>query len=97
MSVRIIAELPVKPESVSDMKSLMKEILPDTRAFEGCNKIDVYSNSENESIIVLVEDWDSPEHYERYHEWRVETGVIGKLREMLAGPVRRQFLNRVDV
>ncbi len=42
MSVRIIAELPVKPESVSDMKSLMKEILPDTRAFEGCNKIDVY-------------------------------------------------------
>ena len=97
MSVIIIAELPVKPGRVSDMKSLMAELLPDTRAFDGCNKVDLCSNTEDENSIVLVEQWDSTEHYKKYHTWRSETGVIGKIREMLAGPVRRQFLERIDI
>ena len=59
MGVRIIAELPVKPESVSDMKSLMKEILPDTRAFDGCNKVDVYSNKAIRFALKHCNGWHS--------------------------------------
>ncbi len=31
-------------------------------------------------IMVLVEKWYSREHYQKYHVWRTETGVIDKIR-----------------
>ena len=97
MSVIIIAELPIKAEHLAYMKSLMKEILPDTRAFEGCREIVVYENIEDTPLIVLFEQWDSRDHYEKYHAWRLETGGLDNIRAFLAGPVKRRFLERVDV
>jgi quinol monooxygenase YgiN len=45
MSVLVLVEAPVKSEDVSNMKSYMAEILPDTRAYDGCQGIDVYFNT----------------------------------------------------
>jgi len=47
--------------------------------------------------MVLVEKWQSSEHYHKYHEWRVSTGTLDKLRTFLAGKPSRRFLELADV
>ena len=97
MSVLVLLEAQVKPENISDLNSYMTEILPDTRAYDGCKSIDVYSNTEDTTSMVLVEHWESRAHHEKYIAWRKETGVIDKIGAMLAGPPSTQYFERIDV
>ena len=41
MGVVVLLELQVKPEAVNDVKGMLKENLPDTRAYDGCQGLDV--------------------------------------------------------
>jgi quinol monooxygenase YgiN len=97
MSILLIAEVKVNPATIEDLKVFLKEILPDTRSFEGNEGIDVYFDVDEKDVMVLVEKWQSPEHYHKYHEWRVSTGTIDKLRTFLAGKPSRRFLELADV
>ena len=96
MSVLVVAEVQVKPEHVSEMKSLLAELLPDTRAYDGCQGIDVHSNTEDPGDMVLIEYWDSRAHHEKYMAWRTETGVMKKVGEMLAGPPVMKYFEKID-
>ncbi len=96
MSVLLIAEVKVKPETKDELVAYMKEILPDTRNFEGNEGIEIYFDTEETDVMVLVERWREPEDYHKYHEWRVSTGVIDKLRTFLAGRPSRRFLEGAD-
>jgi quinol monooxygenase YgiN len=96
MSVMVLLEAPVKSEEISNMKSYLAEIFPDTRVYEGCQAIDVYFNTEDEGSMVLVEHWDSRPHHEKYLGWRTETGVMDKIGGMLAGPPSLRYFERAD-
>ena len=95
MSVLVMLEIQVKPEHVSNMKSFLAEVLPDTRAYDGCQGIDVYSNTEDSGNMVAIEHWDSRAHYEKYLAWRTETGVLDKMGAMLAGPPSIRYFERI--
>jgi quinol monooxygenase YgiN len=97
MSVLVIVEAQIKSGELPNMKSYLKELLPDTRKFEGCKSLDVYSNTEDYNNIVFVEEWVSPSHYKKYHAWRTETGAIENIRSMIDGKVKIQFFERIDV
>jgi quinol monooxygenase YgiN len=96
MSILLIAEVKVKSEQIDNMKSFMKEILPDTRSFTGNEGIDIYFDTEEKDMMVLIEKWQSVDDYHKYHEWRMSTGVIEKIRSMLDGKPTRRFLQHID-
>jgi quinol monooxygenase YgiN len=96
MSVTVLLEATVKPEEVSNMKSYLAEILPDSRKYEGCKGMEVYFNTEDEDNMILLERWDSRQHHEKYLGWRTETGVMDKLGGMLAGPPSIRYFERAD-
>ncbi len=91
-------DVPTKPECVEDMKAYLKEILPDTRAFEGCESIVVHENTDDPTSLVLYEIWASREHHEKYVQWRVETGVIQKVISMCTvDSLNPKYYELVDV
>lgn len=94
MSVLVLVEVQIKPEEVSNWKSYMAEILPDTRVYDGCQEINVYCNTEDMSSMVVVEHWDSRAHHENYVAWRSETG--DKFGSMIAGPPSIRYFERID-
>ena len=96
MSVMVLLEAPVKSEDVSNIKSYMAKILPDTRVYDGCQGIDVYFNTADAGNMVLVEHWDSRAQHEKYLGWRTETGVMDKIGGMLAGPPSIRYFERTD-
>ena len=68
MGILIILEVKVKSETKNDLEAFLKEILPDTRSYEGNQGLDVYFDIEEKDVMVLVEKWQSSEHYHKYHE-----------------------------
>lgn len=97
MSVVVLLEMQVKPEAVNEVKAALKDILPDTRSYAGCQGIDIYSNLDNGGNLVFYERWDSRDHYQKYLNWRTETGVLSQLVSKLAGPPNIRYFDRVDV
>ena len=97
MSVVVILEVNVRPESAEDMNTMMKEALPDTRAFAGCQDVTVHSNLDDPNNFVVFGHWDSKDHYEKYQAWRAETGFHEKLMSALSGEPRIRYYNQVDV
>ncbi len=97
MSVIVLLEMHVKPEAVNEVKALLKELLPDTRAYAGCQGIDIYGNIDDTGNLVFYERWDSREHYQKYLAWRTETGVVDQLSAKLTAPPNIRYFARVDV
>ena len=96
MSVVILVEMQVKPEAVAEVKGLLKQILPDTRAYAGYQSIDIYDNLDHAGDLVFYEVWESRDHYQRYLAWRTDTGMLAKLGEKLSGPPKIRYFERVD-
>ena len=96
MSVMVLLEAPVKGDQISNIKSSLAGLLPETRAYEGCQGMDVYFNVDDAGNMVVVEHWSSRPHHEKYLGWRTETGVMDKLGSMLAGPPSIRYFERAD-
>jgi quinol monooxygenase YgiN len=97
MSAIVLLEMQVKPEAVKEVKTLLKQLLPDTRAYAGCQGIDIYGNLDDAGNLVFYERWDTREHYQKYLAWRTETGVLDQLSAKLTAPPKIRYYERVDI
>ena len=96
MSVTVLLEVQAKPEKLAELKSTFKKTLPDTRAYEGCQGVDVIGNQDDSCNLVLIEKWDSRQHYEKYLGWRTKSGALEALGAMLAQPPNIRYYDDVD-
>lgn len=85
MSHTVIADFKCNAGTGADFIKLLHESLPDTRAFEGCELIEVYSDIENPDRILLFEKWASREKHVAYMAWRVENGMAEMLAPFMSG------------
>ena len=95
MSTLVTLEGIAKSESVQELKDFLKRHLPDTRSYDGCQDITPYLNEDGRTIV-MVEHWDSKEHYQKYLAWREETGVLADLGAMLDGEPTIRFFDPID-
>ncbi|MEC8019484.1 MAG: antibiotic biosynthesis monooxygenase family protein [Pseudomonadota bacterium] len=97
MSVLVNLEIPVKKERIEDFFDYLRDILVDTRAYEGCIRLDTYHEMEN-SKVLLIEEWDKIENQESYMQWRIETGLVEALTEFLDGElIIKKYYPKRDV
>lgn len=96
MSVTVLLEVNAKLENLAELKSTFKNTLPDTRAYEGCQGVDVIGNQDDSCNLVLIQKWDSRQHYEKYLAWRTETGALDALGAKLAQPPSVRYYDDVD-
>jgi quinol monooxygenase YgiN len=88
-------EVKAKPERVHDVIGLLKQLLPETRAYDGCQEVAVYLNEDGRTFVYF-EMWDSKSHYERYLAWREETGVLAELVALIEDPPNIRYFEPVD-
>ena len=96
MAITVLLDLQAQADKVDALIKTFKEILPDTRAYDGCIGVDVQQNQDDKTNIVLVEQWESRAHYEKYFAWRNESGAMEKLGSMLAGPPSIKYFDKQD-
>ena len=83
MSILVNLQLKAKQGQVPNLLETFKELLPGTRAYEGCHWVKLTTNIADVNVLEVVSEWDSKEHYDTYIKWRTETGVIAALLEFL--------------
>ena len=73
MTVIVILEVKAKPGTGNDLVSTFKELLPDTRAYEGIIDINVLQNQDDPDSLIAYERWETRKHYEKYLAWNSES------------------------
>lgn len=96
MTTTVMLEFKAKPDLGNGLVAKLKEILPDTRSYDGCQQIDVYQNNDDPDTCIIQGLWDSQGHYEKYIAWREETGVLAAFVEALEGPPNIRYFNKTD-
>ena len=96
MAILVQLEANVKPECVEELIGMIKQRFPETRAYDGCQEIIAYLNDDGHTMV-FVEQWDSKEHYQKYFDWREETGVLAELGALLQDPPNIRFFDAIDV
>jgi quinol monooxygenase YgiN len=96
MSIVVLLDFRVKPDVVEESLQLFKKILPDTRAYAGCQGVDVYNNADDPTNIIFYERWQSKEHYQKYFEWRTQSGFMEQFGSKLAGAPTIRYFNKRD-
>ena len=84
MTVTALLELRLKPESLDAAYQLLREILADTRAFAGCESVNVLIDNADPAHVILHESWASTEADAAYRAWREGDGAT-TLGSMLTG------------
>lgn len=98
MSQTVHAAFPCKEGQGATLLETLKTALVDTRAFDGCESIEVYTDADNPDNLVLWEKFETRAHHEAYLAWRIETGLLDMLAPILAGDLQITYLdNHADV
>ena len=97
MSVLILLEFTAKPANAGDITSYMKDELHYTRGSDGCNSVTVHKNQDDPNNMVIVEDWDSRQQYDKYLAWRRDRGDLEKLMGWTVGEASIRYFDNSGV
>ena len=97
MSVTVLLDLKAASGSIDQLKQLFSEILHETRAYDGCDGLEVHLNQDDGDNLLIIERWQSRPHYEKYFAWRQETGLIDRLGPLLGAPPSIRYLDDTGI
>ena len=97
MGCVVIFEFRTKADRVNSMREWLRDNLRDTRAFDGFQTLVATTNQDAPHDVVVIEQWDTRQHYERYIAWRTERGDIDTVVSMIDGEPTIRFLDYLGV
>ena len=71
MSQTIHVVFPCQEGKGPELIEILRGALADTRAFEGCESVEVYSDDNNPDTVVLWEKFAVKENHQAYLKWRM--------------------------
>ena len=86
-------QLKIKKGLESEFIDELNVLLKETRSYEGCHAVYFIQNQDDPSNLEFCSKWDSKQHYEKYLQWRIESGVLEETAKKYADsePVWRYF------
>jgi quinol monooxygenase YgiN len=96
MTVHVLLEFKVSPQRRNEAVRLFRELLPSTRAFAGCKRVTGHLD-QADGTILLIEEWESKEHQQKYLAWRMTTEHGKQLIALLDAPPALHFYDPLDV
>ena len=92
MSQMVHVVLPCQEGKGPELVELLKSALVETRAFSGCEAVEVFSNADDPDSVILWETFAKRSDHEAYLAWRMETGLPEMLGPYLAGDLQVSYL-----
>jgi len=85
MTLRVIANLPAKPDKVDEVKALLLSLVAPTRAEAGCIKYDLLQSTSDPAQFTFDEEWTSDAALDAHLATPHVSGALGKMPLLLAG------------
>ncbi len=96
MSHTVLGEFLCSPGKGAEFLEIFLPALADTRAFEGCELVETYTDQDNPDVVILWEKWAARENHEAYLAWRMETGMLDLIGPFMAAEPRFVHLSAAD-
>lgn len=93
MSIGVVVDLEFKPGGAAPMIEIMKERLPFTRSYEGCEMVELYADHDNPEHLVLMERWSSRVAYDKYREWAMAQASTQQATQSLVRDMTTLYLD----
>ncbi len=90
---KVTLRFPCQPGMGSVLLEGLAATLAETRSYDGCHSVEVFVDADNPDNVLLVEEWETRGHQEKYMEWRVSTGMIEMIQPILTAPVESLYLD----
>lgn len=97
MTICVFLDLRLTPEGVNRAPAMLREILADTRAFEGCEGVDVLIDHQDPTHLILVERWASTEADAAYRQWRATDGATQLGTLLASAPTSSSFETATNI
>ncbi len=95
MAITVIIEFFLQPDRAADVLEGMKQMLPETRVYEGCRSVDVLRDDADPAHVVLIERWEQKADQQRYMTWRQETGAMDGVVAVSSAPPKVTFFEEL--
>jgi quinol monooxygenase YgiN len=95
MGINILTEFKARPGRSEDLKTLLRELLPQSLEHGGAEEICIRQNQDDPNDIVSAQRWASREVYLNYRGWRFDGGTTARIQEMLSAPINVRFFDDV--
>ncbi len=86
MSICLTAILKSKKESVQDLKSILDNMVLNTRKEEACEKYDLQQSLDDETIFIFHEIWKSKDGLDAHNQKLYTQEFVGKVPDLLEKP-----------
>ena len=86
MTITALLELQLQTTALAEAPALLREVLADTRAFDGCLGVEVIVDSADPAHMIVVETWASRAQDDAYRAWRLTDAGQSALGTLLAAP-----------
>jgi quinol monooxygenase YgiN len=96
MSVVVLLEPQTAPGRAEDIIALLRDALPDTRAYDGCETVVMHRDQDAPDRVLLIERWASRAQYEAYLQWRADRGDNERLGALSSGPPSVRYLDAIE-
>lgn len=63
-----IVKMNIKPESVNEFKTIFYDAQKLIKAFEGCSRVDLMKDLNNDSVFFTLSFWESEDDLEAYRQ-----------------------------
>lgn len=95
MSQTVHALFPCQAGKGAELLAILRSEagLTATRAFEGCESIEAYTDADNPDDVILWEKFATRADHEAYLAWRIETGLLDALGSILASDLEVTYLD----
>ncbi len=84
MQYLVSVDFKCKPDAVAAVDEMLRAALPDTRAYAGCQRVDIYFDASTNTFTAL-ELWDTADHYRAYLQYRTDQGIADAVAPVLEG------------
>ena len=95
MSILVLLSCEAPSDAIEAVKAKLDEILVDTRAFDGCEGVEVWQDQDDPTRIVVTEQWASRQQSDAYSAWRAGRVELDGFRPMLASPAIKRHYDKV--
>ncbi len=96
MSTTVVLHLTILPDHLDAIRTGIQESLKATREFDGCQSITLHQDQDDPCSLVLLQQWDSRDHYQKYYDYVVSSGAMEQMMPAFSAEPVLKFLDAVD-
>ena len=82
MTIFALVEFNVKENKLNEFLDFTRQVLPDTRNYEGCVYLKSTVSLDGQKVV-LIEEQETKEHHEKYLKWRPKISFNQMVKEMV--------------